>query len=249
VTLYIHELEMTTLPATSSPHEGSVTTSIIGASEFTECLSAAHTLLDGFLSLDISLIRALPTSYFVQITHTAMILMKLHFAATGLRNHEDLDLKVDDYLEQLVKKFSGWGILWPTQRLAHTFQRLLEMLRQRGNDELASESAWLDSWTLEGSPIVEFVGETSTVTDHRTSGISEGLGSTGGATISTFDQELLAWSQAGAIRSNVIQDTAHNALPSASLDATQLIDWFGTDLNTSTFDFDGNLQSMIQFFD
>jgi hypothetical protein len=139
--------------------------------------------------------------------------------------------------------------LWPTQRLAHTFQRLLEMLRQRGNDELASESAWLDSWTLEGSPIVEFVGETSTVTDHRTSGISEDLGSTGGATISTFDQELLAWSQAGAIRSNVIQDTAHNALPSASLDATQLIDWFGTDLNTSTFDFDGNLQSMIQFFD
>jgi hypothetical protein len=247
--LYIHELGMTAMPVTGSPHEGSVTTSTISASEFKECLSATHTSLDAFLSMDISLIRALPTSYFVQITHTAIILVKLHFATRGLRNYEDLDFKVDDYLEQLVKKFSGWGILWPTQRLAHTFERLLEMLRQRGNDGLTSDLAWLDSWTLEGSPIVEFVGETSTVTDHRRSGISEGLGSAGGATLSTFDQELLAWSQAGAIQSNVIQDTAHNALPSASLDATQLIDWFGTDLNTSTFDFDGNLQSMIQFFD
>jgi hypothetical protein len=247
--LCIYELEMTAMPATGSPHEGSVTIGIISASKFTECLSAAHTSLDGFLSLDISLIRVLPTAYFVRITHTAILLMKLHFATTGPRNHENLNIKVDDYLEQLVKKFSGWGTLWPAQKLAHTFQRLLEMLRQRGNDGLASGLAWLDSWTLEEPPIVEFIGGTSTVTDHRRPGLLEGLESAGGATLSSLDEELLAWSQAGAIQSNVMQNTAHNALPSASLDATQLVDWFGTDLNTSTFDFDGNLQSMIQFFD
>jgi hypothetical protein len=247
--LYIHELEMTATPATGSPDEGSVTTSITSASKFTDCLSAAHTSLDGFLLLDISLIRALPTSYFVRITHTAIILLKLHFATTGLQNHENLDLKVDDYLEQLIRKFSGWGTLWPAQKLAHTFQRLLEMLRQRGNDGLTSELAWLDSWTLEEPPTVEFVGGSSTVTDHRRPGLLEGLESAGGTTLSTFDEELLAWSQAGAIQSNAMQNTAHNALPSASLDATQLIDWFGTDLNTSTFDFDGNLQSMLQFLD
>jgi hypothetical protein len=240
---------MTTMPATSSPHDSSVTTSIISASKFTECLSAAHTSLDVFLSLNISLIRSLPTSYFVQITHTAIILTKLYFATTGLRKNENLDIKADGYLEQLIKKFSGWGTLWPAQKLAHTFQRLLEMLRQRGIDGLASELAWLDSWTLEEPPIVEFVGGSSTVTDHRRPGLLEDLGSAEGATLSTFDEELLAWSQAGAIQSNDMRNTAHNAQPSASLDATQLIDWFGTDLNTSTFDFDGNLQSMIQFFD
>jgi hypothetical protein len=45
---------------------------------------------------------------------------------------------------------------------------------------------------------------------------------------------------------NAMQDLAPIALPLASLDAAQLIDWFGTDLNMSTFDFDGNLQSTVQ---
>jgi hypothetical protein len=114
--------------------------------------------------------------------------------------------------------------------------------------------AWLSVWALEEITSVETVGQVSTITGHSGPhgagvSISQGLESTEGATLSTFDEELLAWSLSGTSHSNVLQNTAHIALPSTSLDATQLVDWFGTDLDTSTFDFDGNLQFMIQPFD
>ncbi|KAI4848223.1 hypothetical protein E4T44_04059 [Aureobasidium sp. EXF-8845] len=252
VTLYVHELEMTTMPATNSALDPSSTKTTISAFNLRECVAAAHTSLDAFLSLDMSLIRALPTSHSVQVTHTAIMLVKLYFATTGLSNHEGPNLKADYYLERLVNKFSGWGTLWPAQKLSHTFWKLREMLQQRGNAEATTELAWLNTWTVEGILVIESVGPTSVTTDRPESNeaipISRGLENAGGATLSTFDEESLAWSQAG-IQSNVIQHTAHNTLPFASLDGTQLIDWFGTDLNTSTFDFDGNLQSLTQYFD
>jgi hypothetical protein len=252
--LYIHELEMTSLPTTNSSLEDSGTVTLISASKSTECLAAAHDSLDTFLSLDMLLTRAFPTSYLVRITHTAIVLVKLHFAATGVLNREGLNFKADDYLERLVKKFSGWGTLWSAQKLAHNFRRLREMLHQCGNDSLTSELAWLSVWALEEITSVETVGQVSTITGHSGPhgagvSISQGLEGTEGATLSTFDEELLAWSLSGTSHSNVLQNTAHIALPSTSLDATQLVDWFGTDLDTSTFDFDGNLQFMIQPFD
>jgi hypothetical protein len=241
------------MPATKSALEPSSIKTTISAFNLRECVSAAHESLDAFLSLDMSLTRTLPTSHFVQITHTAIMLVKLYFATTGLRKNGDPNLKADHYLERLVNKFSGWGTLWPAQKLSHTFWRLREMLQQRGNAGLTTELAWLNPWTVEETPVIESVGPASTITGRPGSAgeisISQGLENAGRAILSTFDEELLAWSQAGAIQSNVIQHAAHDTLPSASLDATQLIDWFGTDLNTSTFDFDGNLQSMIQYFD
>jgi hypothetical protein len=245
---------MTVIPTTDSSSGNNGTAVTISMSGFTDCVTAAHNSLDAFLSLELSLIRSLLTSYFVQITHTAVLLVKLQFTATGLQTHGYLNVKADHYLECLIKKFSGWGSLWPVQKLAHTFRRLREMLHQCGNAELASELAWLNVWTLEETSSVESPGQPSTISDHSgaNGGVvhtSQGLESVERATLPTFDEELLAWSVSGTGPCNVIQDTAHIAPPSTSLDATQLVDWFGTDLDTSTFDFDGNLQFMTQYLD
>lgn len=231
----------------TTPHEDSKTSVTVSESDFIECLTAAHALLDSFLSLDMSLIRALPTTYFVQITHTAIVVVKLHSTSRGLVG---LNLEADDYLGRLVKKFRGWGALWPTQKLSHTLRRLHRMLRQCGNQEFASELSWLSVWTLAELSSGDFAGQPGTTSNQSASArervsVSQGLADPGTATLSTFDEELLAWSQSGTNQCNTTQNTAHDALPSASLDANQLIDWFGTDLNTSTFDFDGNLQYMV----
>jgi hypothetical protein len=228
VLLYVHELRMAAVPTTDSSQEINGTAVTISMSGFIDCITAAHNSLDAFLSLELSVIRSLPTSYFVRITHTAILLVKLQFAATGLHTHGDSKIKADYYVGCLIKKFSGWDTLWPAQRLAHTLRRLRGMLQHRGNEGLASELAWLNVWTLEETPSVV-----------------QGLENAGSAMLSTFDEELLAWSLSGTGTCNVI----HSAPPSTSLDATQLVDWFGTDLDTSTFDFDGNLQIMTQYFD
>jgi len=245
---------MTTTPAITSLPEDGRTSINISRSECTESLTAAHIFLDAFLSLDVSLIRALPTSYFVQLTHTAIVLVKLHFASKGPGNHGDLNLMAEDYLGRLVKKFSGWGTLWPAHKLSHTLRRLHRMLRQCGNQEFASELSWLSVWILAESLSDDSAGRPGGITNHPGT-VREAMPSiqnsenSGRATLSAFDEELLAWSMSGTGQCNITQDLAQTALPSASLDASQLIDWFGTDLNTSTFDFDGNLQSMIQLFD
>lgn len=124
------------------------------------------------------------------------------------------------------------------------------MLRQCGNRGSASELSWLSVWTLADLSNDDSAGRVGAITNHSGSAgergfVSEDLANSETATLSTFDEELLAWSQSGTDQCNTTQNTAHDVLPSASLDANQLIDWFGTDLNTSTFDFDGNLQYMI----
>lgn len=123
-------------------------------------------------------------------------------------------------------------------------------MRQYGDQELASELAWLNAWTLEEPSRVEGFAQTDAPTPSENpdiATISQGPEVT--ETLSTFHEDALAWCVSNTDPFNNKQNVARSAVPSASLDATQLVDWFGTDLNTSTFDFDGNLQSMIQFFD
>lgn len=227
---------------------------IISSSEISDCLTATHSSLESFLSLDISLIRTLPTLYFVQLTHAALVLVRFHFAATRLLNRADgaqkmSNIKADAYLGRLLTRVSGWGALWPTQRLVDTFKKLRDLLRQCGDQDLASELAWLNAWTLEEPSRFEIlaqpdVSKLSGNPDIAT--ISQDLEVV--ETLSTLDEDALAWCVSNTDHINNMQNVTQSALPSASLDATQLVDWFGTDLNTSTFDFDGNLQSMTQFF-
>ncbi|KAI4764553.1 hypothetical protein E4T51_02458 [Aureobasidium sp. EXF-12344] len=257
VTLYIHELVMTTDPsADNTPGDGGNAVTI-SQSELSDCLTSAHNSLDSFLTLDMPLIRTLPTSYFVQVTHTALILVKLHFAAARLSDHADAAQKIlvigaDAYLGRLLAKCRGWGTLWPAQKLVETLRRLRELLQRCSDQTLASKLAWLNAWTLERVSDSDVIGQTN-----RTP-IQSGYGGEAAVvsqcpeivertTLSTSDEDMLAWCVSSTDQINSMQDVPHPTLPSASLDASQLIDWFGTDLNTSTFDFDGNLQSMIQF--
>lgn len=248
---------MTTTPSADHILANGEKAAIIISSELSDCLTATHSLLDSFLSLDIFLIRTLPTSYFVQLTHAALVLVKLHFAVTRLLNHADAaqklsDIKADAYLERLLMRFRGWGALWPAKRLVDTLRRLRDLLRQQGGQELASEMAWLNSWTLEDSSRLESLEQMQIVPElpgnSDIATITQCLEVGERATLSTLDEDALALCVSSTEQTNNLQTIAQPALPSASLDATQLVDWFGTDLNTSTFDFDGNLQSMIQFF-
>lgn len=248
---------MTTAPSADHILANGENAVIISSSEIFGCLTATHSLLDSFLSLDISLIRTLPTSYFVQLTDAALVLVKLHFAVTPLLNDADSaqklsDIKADAYLERLLTRFRGWGALWPAKRLVDTLKRLRDLLPQRGGQELASEMAWLNAWTLEDSSRLESLEQTEIVPElpgnSDIATIPQGLEIGERATLSTLDEDALSLCVSSTEQINNLQTITQPALPSASLDATELVDWFGTDLNASTFDFDGNLQSMIQFF-
>lgn len=250
---------MTTTPLVdyAAEHDGDAV--VISRSAFADCLTTTHNSLDSFLSLDMSLIRTLPTSYFVQLTHTALLLVKLHFTAARLSNHADAAQKIvvtraGTYLERLLAKCSGWGTLWPARKLVEALRRLRELLRQCGDQRLASELTWLNAWTLKEVSSFGISNHLEVVPEQfeygeKNAAISQSLGSVERTTLSTLDENTFAWSASATDQFNDMQNVTQPTLPSASLDATQLIDWFGTDLSTSTFDFDGNLQSMVQFFD
>ncbi|THW38051.1 hypothetical protein D6D21_07979 [Aureobasidium pullulans] len=240
-TLYLHEMAMCA---------GSTS---INQAQFNDCTIAAHNLLDTFLSFDIPLIRTLPAVYSVQLIHATIVLVKLHFAAARLTNPADTVLKtqsirIDDYLARLMQKFSGWRTLWSMQRLANKLRELKEMVRHCDNNAMPSELAWLNVWTLEEAPLDTNPHDTTLAEQQQDpeQAHSTEIGET--AILSVPNGDDLIW-QSLNTNANVSQYDLNNTLPSASLDIAQLNDWFGTDLNTSTFDFDGNLQSMIQFFD
>ncbi|TIA32554.1 hypothetical protein D6C78_08151 [Aureobasidium pullulans] len=240
-TLYLHE---TAMSARSRP---------INQAQSLDCTTAAHHLLDTFLSFDIPLIRTLPAVYSIQLTHATIVLVKLHFAAARLINPADALLKtqsiqMNHYLARLMQKFSGWRTLWPMQRLANKLRELKEMVRHCDNNAMPSELAWLNVWTLEEAPLDTNPHDTTLAEQQQDpeQAHSTEIGET--AILSVPNGDDLIW-QSLDTNANVSQYDLNKTLPSASLDIAQLNDWFGTDLNTSTFDFDGNLQSMIQFFD
>ncbi|TIA47339.1 hypothetical protein D6C79_04704 [Aureobasidium pullulans] len=240
-TLYLHEMAMCA---------GSTS---INQAQFNDCTIAAHNLLDTFLSFDIPLIRTLPAVYSVQLIHATIVLVKLHFAAARLINPADALLKtqsirIDHYLARLMQKFSGWGTLWPFCKLANKLRELKEMVRHCDNNAMPSELAWLNVWTLEEAPLDTNPHDTTLAEQQKDpeQAHSTEIGET--AILSVPNGDDLIW-QSLNTNANVSQYDLNNTLPSASLDIAQINDWFGTDLNTSTFDFDGNLQSMIQFFD
>lgn len=225
----------------------------INQAQFIDCTTAAHHLLDTFLSLDISSIRTLPTVYSIQLTHATIVLVKLHFAATRLTDPADAviqtqNIRIDHYLARLMQKVSGWGTLWPFCTLANKLRELKETVRHCDNNAMPSELAWLNVWTLEEAPLDTNPHDTTLAEQQQDpeQAHSTEIGET--AILSVPNGDDLIW-QSLNTNANVSQYDLNNTLPSASLDIAQLNDWFGTDLNTSTFDFDGNLQSMIQFFD
>ncbi|THX84893.1 hypothetical protein D6D08_04438 [Aureobasidium pullulans] len=231
-TVYLHEMAIC---AGSPP---------INQAQSTDCTTAAHHLLDTFLSLDISSIRTLPTSYSIRLIHATIVLIKLHFAATRLTDPADTvpktqSIQMNHYLARSMQKFSGWGTLWPFRKLAEKIRALREMVQECVNEDMSAGPAWLDAWTLEEAPV-------AAQRQQQTFEPFTEIGET--ATLPIPDDNELAW-QSINTNAEISRYDFNNTLPSASLDISQLNDWFGTDLDTSTFDFDGNLQAMIQFFD
>lgn len=231
----------------------------IDPAEFTDCLAAAHGLLDIFLSLDMSLIRALPTLYFVRLTYAAVVLVKLHFAATRLPDPRDAaqkiaSLKVDEYLRRMLQTFSGWGTLWPARRLTKVLRRIREMFRQRGNrDMMATELSWLNLWSLkqpqasESAPAEQVSGAESAtamqnITDPRQDRLEIHPTDIAGGSASAT-QTLPTTGTNGPVWPNdtSLLYTMDEALPSLAFEDT--LCW---GMNMSTFDFDGDLQAMIQ---
>jgi hypothetical protein len=246
---------------------------------FADCVAAAHALLDVFLSLDMSVIRALPTLYFVRLTYTVVVLVKLHFAAARLPNPQDaaqkiLSLKVDEYLGRMLQKFSGWGTLWPAHRLTKGLRSIRDSFRQCNISQVvASEVSWLDTWTFKRSLIDEFDGPVGAPAEQAIDmGFSGGTQSIEESRHKTFEFQPLkdaegipALQPTGQMLPTPgsedrpwdlgvsILSAMHDELPSMDIgdplpwDATQFDDWLDTSMNTSTFDFDGDLQSLIQY--
>ena len=226
----------------------------INQAQFLDCTTAAHHLLDTFLSFDIPLIRTLPTVYSVQLIHATIVLVKLHFAAARLTNPADALLKtqsiqIDHYLARLMQKFSGWGTLWPFCKLANKLRELKEMVRHCDNNAMPSELAWLNIWTLKEATLDISSYDTASAEQQQTFEQAHSTEIGGTAILPAPNGDDLVWQSLNTNVADISQHDFNNTLPSASLDIAQLNDWFGTDLNTSTFDFDGNLQAMTQFFD
>lgn len=280
----MHEIAMYSSPPSNHPSgSGSNNAANIDPAEFTDCLAAAHGLLDVFLSLDMSLIRALPTLYFVRLTYAAIVLVKLHFAAARLPDPRDaaqktLSLKVDDYLGRMLQKFSGWGTLWPAWKLTKGLRRLRELFRQNSNGEMMGcQLAWLNLWAFKETSVNENVGR-------ATAPAEQAIGA--GLTIDTQSIESLRLERPEAQSHKVVESPAlapqmlpipggsdpawdllktdpgdnilyamHDTLPSMNLgdtypwDTVQLDRWLDSNVHTSTFDFDGDLQSTIQYMD
>jgi len=138
-----------------------------------------------------------------------------------------------------MQKFSGWRTLWPFRKLAEKIRALREMIQECDNEDTSAGLAWLHAWILEEAPV-------AAQRQQQTFEPFTEIGET--ATLPIPNDNELAW-QSINTNAEISRYDFNNTLPSASLDISQLNDWFGTDLNTSTFDFDGNLQAMIQFFD
>lgn len=279
----MHEIAMYSAPGDHPPAIGSGNSANIDPAEFTDCLTAAHGLLDVFLSLDMSLIRALPTLYFVRLTYAVIVLVKLHFAAARLPDPRDaaqktLSLKVDDYLGRMLQKFSGWGTLWPAWRLTKRLRRVRELFRQNSNrGMMLPELAWLNIWVFKDSSVNESVGGTTAPAEQTIDpGLTRGTQSIETFRQETFEAQPLKIAERPAPAAQMLplpggsdaawdllkMDPGDNALfpmqdtlPSMNLgdtslwDTTELDRWLETNMNTSTFDFDGDLQSTIQYID
>lgn len=284
----MHEIVMHPTTSTHNfPGSSSGNAATIDPADFTDCLVAAHGLFDVFLSLEISLIRALPTFYFVRLTYATIVLVKLHFAASRLANpsdaaHKARSLKVDDYIGRMLQKVSGWGTLWPAWRLTKVFRRVREWFRLNSSREMmaSSELAWLNVWAFKEEALInenadrlanaELARGMQSFEDAQnqqqdldappTIERIEGAATPVPQTLPTPSGSDPAWDPLRTTDPgdmNLLYGGVHDPLHSLDIgdssmppyNDTQLDMWLDTNVNTSTFDFDGDLQSMIQYMD
>ncbi|KAL8745870.1 MAG: hypothetical protein Q9190_002044 [Brigantiaea leucoxantha] len=131
------------------PQAEVLTSAHIGA--LTTCLTSIHGLFDTFLELTVAEIRTMPVFYFPRITHAAVLLIKMYFAATSPGSElgkvvPSGDMRVDYYLSQ-IRSLLQAGATESKCRPARSFQMVLIMLQtwferqKEGKDGFTDEVA------------------------------------------------------------------------------------------------------------
>ncbi|KIW19030.1 hypothetical protein PV08_03320 [Exophiala spinifera] len=144
INLYMHEIAMhhnhniddfrppfNATPIEGPPDPDNVTPAHIEA--LTTCIHSAHAAFEAFLSMDVKMLRALPTLFFVRSSYAAVALIKLYSAVSAKGSKFALifktkDLNVEYYLDRMIDtltKTSEGGM----SRVAHKFSLIFNMLK------------------------------------------------------------------------------------------------------------------------
>ncbi|RAQ43547.1 Zn(II)2Cys6 transcription factor [Aspergillus flavus] len=154
--LYLNEVAFCTASENPSSHaeapSGNQTsaTITIPADIFSECVETIDHIFRVFTSLDMSTIRVLPAVHLIRMIYTALILVKLHFAAITSSNADaqpQIDrLQVSKPLACIIQMFAGWGPLWPATKLMAVFRRIRSWFED--DDMMKRDGSWLNVWRL-----------------------------------------------------------------------------------------------------
>ena len=144
INLYMHEIAMhhnhniddfrppfNTTPIDGPPDPDNVTSAHIEA--LTTCIQSAHAAFEAFLAMDIKMLRALPTLFFVRNSYAAVALIKMYSAVSVKGSKfgsifKTQDLKVEYYLDRLIdvlSKTCEGGM----SRVANKFNLIFNMLK------------------------------------------------------------------------------------------------------------------------
>ena len=88
--------------------------------------------------------------HLIRMIYTALILVKLHFAAITSPNEVaqlQIDrLQVSNRLDCIIQMFAGWGPLWPATKLTTVFRRIRSWFED--DDMMKRDGSWLNVWRL-----------------------------------------------------------------------------------------------------
>ena len=99
----------------------------------TICLASIHNAFDAFLSMDVNVLRALPTLFFVRNSYAAVALIKMYSAVSAKGSKfgtifKISDLKVEQYLDRLINRLTKTAE-GGASRVAHKFSFIFNMLK------------------------------------------------------------------------------------------------------------------------
>ncbi|KAK4943368.1 hypothetical protein LTR10_017042 [Elasticomyces elasticus] len=144
INLYMHEIAMhhnhniddfrppfNATPIEGPPDPDNVTPAHIEA--LTTCIHSAHNVFDAFLSIDLKMLRALPTLFFVRSSYAAVALIKLYSAVSAKGSKyaqifKTKDLKVEYYLDRMIDMLAR-TCENSMSRVAHKFSLIFNMLK------------------------------------------------------------------------------------------------------------------------
>ena len=145
VNLYMHEIAMHhnhniddfKPPFHATPIEGPPDPDFVTPAHIeslTTCMNSVHTVFDAFLSMDLKLLRALPTLFFVRNSYAAVALIKMYTAVSAKGSKfgsiiKTDDLRVDYYLERMIAKL-GETAEGGMCKVAQKFSLIFNMLKQ-----------------------------------------------------------------------------------------------------------------------